>query len=64
VCNRYAHLDRDPEKSARTYAYLTVSMTMQAGTGGSEVACVGELSGGLSVLVIWYYREEGISHIG
>jgi hypothetical protein len=31
VCNRYARLDRDPEESARTNAYLTVSMTMRAG---------------------------------
>ena len=28
---RYAHLDLDPEKSARIYAYLTVRMTIRAG---------------------------------
>jgi len=28
---RYAHLDLDPEKSARIDAYLTVRMTIQAG---------------------------------
>jgi hypothetical protein len=31
VRNRYVHLDLDPEESARTNAYLTVSMTMPAG---------------------------------
>jgi hypothetical protein len=33
VRNKYTHLDLDPEKSARTNVYLTVSMTMQAGMG-------------------------------
>lgn len=39
MCKRYVRLDRDPDESARIYAYLTVSMTMEAGmkVGSSDL---------------------------
>jgi len=59
---RYISLDRAPDERIRAYVYLTARMTVRAGVLGRKSNKLQLLKA--QGLVIWYYREEGVSHIG